>query len=73
MATWTCIPIEGDRKTIRVREGVYERLKGRKRPDERFSDLLERLTTRKSGLDQGFGAFADVDYESSLDELVESW
>lgn len=56
-------------KTIRVREDVYEALKAHKRPDESFSDLLERLTDRASGFEQGFGALSDVDFEPALDEL----
>ena len=56
-------------KTIRVREEVYERLQARKRPDESFSDLLERLTDREEQFEQGFGAFADLDFEPALDEL----
>lgn len=56
-------------KTIRVREEVYESLKAHKRPDESFSDLLERLTDRADGFERGFGALADVDFESGLDEL----
>lgn len=58
-------------KTIRVREDVYESLKACKRPDESFSDLLERLTDRKHSFERGFGAFADVDFESGLDDLDE--
>lgn len=58
-------------KTIRVREDVYERLKARKRPDESFSDLLDRLTDRDSQFDKGFGTMADVDFEDGLAELDE--
>lgn len=56
-------------KTIRVREDVYETLKAQKRQDESFSDLLERLADRSDQFEDGFGAFADVDIESGLDEL----
>lgn len=58
-------------KTIRVRDEVYQRLKARKRPDESFSDLLDRLTDRDTQFDIGFGALADVDFEGALDELDE--
>lgn len=58
-------------KTIRVREDVYERLKARKRPDESFSDLLDRLTDRDTQFERGFGALADVEFESGLNELDE--
>lgn len=56
-------------KTIRVREEVYERLRARKRDDESFSDLLDRLTDRKGEFEDGFGALAHVDFEDALDEL----
>lgn len=58
-------------RTIRVREDVYERLKARKRPDESFSDLLDRLTDRKTDFETGFGALADVDFDSAIEELDE--
>lgn len=58
-------------KTIRVRDEVYQRLKARKRPDESFSDLLDRLTDRDTQFDAGFGALADVDFEAALGELDE--
>lgn len=56
-------------KTIRVREEVYERLAARKRPDESFSDLLDRLTDRERAFETGFGTLEDVDFEGALDEL----
>lgn len=56
-------------KTIRVREDVYETLEAQKRPDESFSDLLERLTDRSDQFERGFGALADVHFEDGLDEL----
>lgn len=56
-------------KTIRVRDDVYEELKAHKRPDESFSDLIERLTDRTGGFEEGFGAVSDVDFERGLDEL----
>jgi len=59
------------KKTIRVREEVYERLRVRKRPDENFSDLLDRLTNPDAQFERGFGAMADVDFEDGLDELDE--
>ena len=56
-------------KTIRVREEVYEQLRAQKRPDESFSDLLARLADRETQFEQGFGAFADVDFDAALAEL----
>lgn len=56
-------------KTIRISEEVYERLKARKRPDESFSDLLDRLTDRRSTFEKGFGALGDIDFESGVEEF----
>ena len=56
-------------KTIRVRDDVYETLKAQKRPEESFSDLLERLADRSDQFERGFGALSDVDVESGLAEL----
>lgn len=58
-------------KTIRVREEVYERLQARKRPDESFSDLLDRLTDRDAQFEQGFGALAGVDFDEAIATLDE--
>lgn len=58
-------------KTIRVREDVYEILEAHKRPEESFSDLLERLTDRSDQFERGFGALADVDFDEGIDELDE--
>jgi len=56
-------------KTIRVHDDVYEELKAQKRPDESFSDLLERLTDQAGGFEEGFGVLSDVEFERALDEL----
>lgn len=56
-------------KTIRVREEVYERLAARKRPNESYSDLLERLTDRRSAFEAGFGSLKSVDFVSATAEL----
>lgn len=58
-------------RTIRVREEVYDRLKARKRPDESFSDLLDRLTDRDTQFEASFGALAEVDFDEDLAELDE--
>lgn len=58
-------------KTIRVREEVYDQLKAQKRPEESFSDLLSRLADRETQFEDGFGAFAEVDFDRALTELDE--
>lgn len=50
---------------------MYDQLKARKRPDESFSDLLDRLADRDTGFEQGFGALADVEFGTGLAELDE--
>ena len=47
-------------KTIRVSEDVYERLKARKREDESFTDLLERIVEDDRDIYAGFGAWEDA-------------
>jgi predicted CopG family antitoxin len=44
-------------KTIHVSEEVYDRLKPRKRDDESFTDLLERLAEEERDIYAGFGAW----------------
>lgn len=46
-------------KTIRLDEAVYERIKARKREDESFSDVIDRLTSDYSLLDFAGGYSAD--------------
>ena len=47
-------------KTIGLREEVYERLKARKREDESFSDLVDRLVEeRRTDWREGFGTLPD--------------
>lgn len=46
-------------KTIGIREEVYERLKARKRPDESFTDLIDRLVDETNGdWRDGFGSLS---------------
>ncbi len=47
-------------KTIRVSEEVYDRLKARKRDDESFTDLLERLVEEERDIYAGFGAWEEA-------------
>jgi predicted CopG family antitoxin len=53
-------------KEIRITEDVYERVAAQKRPEETFSDVLERLADRRDAFEDGFGALEDVDFESGL-------
>ncbi|CCQ37341.1 DUF217 family protein [Natronomonas moolapensis 8.8.11] len=47
-------------KTIGLREAVHERLKARKREDESFSDLVDRLVAeRRTDWREGFGTLPD--------------
>ena len=46
-------------KTIGVREEVYERLRARKRDDESFTDLIDRLIDESEGdWREGFGSLS---------------
>jgi predicted CopG family antitoxin len=47
-------------KTIRVSEEVYDRLKTRKRDDESFTDLLDRLVEQERDIYAGFGAWEEA-------------
>ncbi|WP_436907613.1 DUF7557 family protein [Halosimplex marinum] len=38
-------------KTVRLDDDVYERIKSRKRPDETFSEAIDRLTSEWTLLD----------------------
>ena len=58
-------------KTIRVSEEVYERLEARKRQNESFTELLERLTEEKRDIYAGFGAWADSDATERMRETHE--
>jgi len=54
-------------KTIRVSEDVYDRLKTRKRDDESFTDLLDRLVKQERDIYAGFGA-----WEEAAEEMKET-
>jgi predicted CopG family antitoxin len=58
-------------KTIGIREDVYERLRARKREDESFTDLIDRLVDETSAdWREGFGSLT-TDDASELREIVE--
>jgi len=47
-------------KTISIRDDVYNLLKGAKRDEESFSDVIERLVKKdKTNLSEYFGALKD--------------
>lgn len=58
-------------RTIRVSDEVYERLKVRKREEESFTDLLDRLTEEDRDIYAGFGAWADTDATEKMREAHE--
>ena len=58
-------------RTIRVCEEVYKRLEARKRQNESFTDLLERLTEEERDIYAGFGALADTDATEKMRETHE--
>lgn len=47
-------------KTISVREDVYEKLKARKREEESFSDLLERLADEETSAERFIGQYPEL-------------
>lgn len=57
-------------KTIGVHEEVYERLRARKRDDESFTELLDRLLDESTpGWREGFGTLS-ADEATDLREFV---
>jgi len=59
-------------KTIGVREEVYDRLRARKRDDESFTDLIDRLIDESGGdWRDGFGSLSTEETES-LREAAEA-
>lgn len=59
-------------KTIGLRDDVYERLKARKREDESFTDLVNRLLDEtRADWREGFGTL-DADEAEELEQAVET-
>jgi predicted CopG family antitoxin len=57
-------------KTIGLRDDVYERLKARKREDESFTDLMNRLLDETTvEWREGFGTLSEQDADE-LEQLV---
>lgn len=59
-------------KTIGLRDDVYERLKARKREDESFTDLMDRLLDETTtDWREGFGTLSEQEADE-LEEFVEA-
>lgn len=58
-------------KQIRVSETVKRELDARRREDESFNDVVERLLADDRDLLAGFGAFGDSDRAESIREVHE--
>ena len=59
-------------KTIGLRDDVYERLKARKREDESFTDLVNRLLDEEqTDWREGFGTL-DAEEAEELEQAVET-
>ncbi|MFC4990481.1 antitoxin VapB family protein [Saliphagus infecundisoli] len=59
-------------KTIGVKDDVYDRLKARKREDESFTDLVNRLLDEATmDWDEGFGTL-DAEEAEELEQVVET-
>jgi predicted CopG family antitoxin len=57
-------------KTIGLREDAYERLKARKRADESFTDLVERLLDEATAdWREGFGTLSTAEADE-LEQIV---
>jgi predicted CopG family antitoxin len=60
-------------KTIGVREEVYERLRARKRDDESFTDLIDRLIDESEGdWRDGFGSLSAAEADSFRESATAS-
>ncbi|EMA40680.1 antitoxin VapB family protein [Halococcus hamelinensis] len=57
-------------KNITIKEASYDRLKAMKRPDESFSDLIDRLTRNEGDVRAGFGVFAG-ESEPAFSDVVD--
>jgi predicted CopG family antitoxin len=59
-------------KTIGLRDDVYKRLKARKREDESFTDLMDRLLDETTtDWREGFGTLSEQEADE-LEEIVEA-
>ena len=56
-------------KTIRLEENVYERIKRQKRPDETFSEAIDRLTDTPSLSE--LGGIVDPERVEKMEDAIE--
>lgn len=58
-------------KQVRLSEAVYAKIKDKKRPDETFSEAIDRLTTDWSLAEFGTGMTDEerATYRTALDEI----
>lgn len=59
--------------SIRLSEETKARLERRKRGDERFEEVIERLLDDDQDLLTGFGAWEDTDAIETLRGIHEGW
>ncbi|MFC6719646.1 antitoxin VapB family protein [Natrialbaceae archaeon GCM10025810] len=57
-------------KTVRLDEDTYERIKRRKRPDETFSEAIDRLTGSPSLAE--FGGVVERDRVERMEAAIEA-
>jgi len=65
------IPIHVSGTSIRVSEDLRERLKTRKRGDESYEDVIERLLDDDRDLLAGFGAWEETDKLDAFERVHE--
>lgn len=59
-------------KNISIREDTYQKLRARRRSDESFTDVIERLLDEQTDFEAGFGAWAGTDAGDVVRETREA-
>ena len=57
-------------KTLTIREEVYKKLLKIKKPNESFSELLERLAEKEASLQSFLKAKGSLDFGGKIDEII---
>lgn len=57
-------------RTVRLNQDTYERIKRRKRPDETFSEAIDRLTKTPSLAE--LGGIVDSDRVERMEEAIDA-